>query len=296
MPSWNGHFRSATDPKFGVRISCTAVYTGRFSGIFVKTVHKKLSCRGPRRGSFRDALLEWGSRSGLPMPTSTCAPAPRVESIKHSKCLMLGVRTLPSLQLIGHEVARTESQRLLLSAQSQGVSPQEQSRGGRRGSAARRRSPSQPRSRRAGLRGPGAATGTRAAPGRVRRESGAERDCPCCGAACTACTDTPPKTSWTSTTGCPAQTSAARSSGASRSPRAMGGPSSRGTLGVSPQLVRVGPDDPQCTSAPRLRLRCAPQACPGAWNPGYAWNRRDALGDHVPSQNCRMHRGHEWKV
>ena len=59
MPSWNGHFRSATDPKFGVRISCTAVYTGRFSGIFVKTVHKKLSCRGPRRGSFRDALLEW---------------------------------------------------------------------------------------------------------------------------------------------------------------------------------------------------------------------------------------------
>ena len=35
------------------------MYTGRFSGIFVKTVHKKLSCRGPRRGSFRDALLEW---------------------------------------------------------------------------------------------------------------------------------------------------------------------------------------------------------------------------------------------
>ena len=252
MPSWNGHFRAATDPKFGVRIF---------------------------------------------MPTSTCAPAPRVESIKHSKCLMLGVRTLPSLQLIGHEVARTESQRLLLSAQSQGVSPQEQSRGGRRGSAARRRSPSQPRSRRAGLRGPGAATGTRAAPGRVRRERerGARLPLPR-GAACTAWTDTPPKTSWTSTTGCPAQTSAARSSGASRSPRAMGGPSSRGTLGVSPQLVRVGPDDPQCTSAPRLRLRCAPQACPGAWNPGYAWNRRDALGDHVPSQNCRMHRGHEWKV
>ena len=137
MPSWNGHFRAATDPKFGVRIF---------------------------------------------MPTSTCAPAPRVESIKHSKCLMLGVRTLPSLQLIGHEVARTESQRLLLSAQSQGVSPQEQSRGGRRGSAARRRSRSRPRSRRAGLRGPGAATETRAAPpGRVRRERERSETAPAAG-------------------------------------------------------------------------------------------------------------------